>query len=173
MAAGGPPPLGAPMNLMEMGIGPGGRFDPHRDVLVFWPQMVAGIIHALRNRTIPRIAYAFEKDPTLEHRTSMCLLSLVTLFKESPPESYDKLMDNWRASNNDTEASDLLMMIFGRALLNFYVECVLNSRSPVGERWSSITDVIMNRILADPEIQKRLKQRSELKWYQRLFPWSK
>lgn len=153
MAQGGPPPLGPQRDLLEANFGPGQRFDPGRDVLNFWRYMIAAIMETFRTRRIPALE-EFDGNPELERRVIECYKALIDACKVKV-ESYDQLITEWFSRVDDPEASDLIMKVFGRTIIQFYVECCLVRGIPGDQIWPLGMDAKIEEIVASPNYSRK------------------
>lgn len=156
-AQGGGPPLGAPINLLEIGVGPGQRYDPDRDILFFWQYLMSGIMNALKRRTIP-VLEEFDANPDLERRVTTSYIALVQSFTEKI-EHYDELINKWYDRCDDKEAADFIMKIIGRTCIQFYAECVLMRGVQPDQIWPLGLDYTIASIVASPDfVRSRLSR---------------
>ena len=151
-AQGGGPPLGAPTNLLEMGVGRGQRYDPDRDIIVFWRYLMSGIMHAMKNREIPVLA-EFDLNPKLEKRVITSYTALVKAFSVKI-ESYDELIVKWYELCDDHEAADFVMKLIGRTCMQFYAECVLMRGVQLDQIWPLGMDATIENIVASPNFPR-------------------
>jgi hypothetical protein len=149
MAVGGPPPMGAQAGLLEIDFGRGGRYDPGRDILNFWRYMVAAVVSTMRDRTIP-ILKEFDGNPELERRVTMTYKAFIDAHQVRIT-TYDQFIDAWKKLQNpiDYEAMDIIMKIFGRAVMQFYMECVLVRGVPEDQVWPLGMDHMIRGIIGD------------------------
>jgi len=165
VAMGGGCPMGAPQDLLEAGFGPGQRYDPSRDVLIFWKYMMAAVMETMRTRRIP-ILEEFNDDPDLERRVIASYSSLVSAMGVKH-ESYDELVTTWCLGCNDPEAMDIIMKLFGRAIMQFYIECCIVRGIPVDQVWPLGMDYVIRNIMASsgfPHLRVPLRLRIRRAW---------
>ena len=148
IARGGQPPMGAPTGLLEMDVGPGKRYDPDRDVLVFWKYMVAAVSETLKTRRVPALE-ELDGNPGLERRVVASCRSLISAMAVKV-SSYDEMARIWLNTVDDPEAADLIMKIFGRAIMQFYVECALTRGVQEEQVWPLGMDKVIEDIMASP-----------------------
>lgn len=153
-SAGASPILGADARVLEMEIGPGRRYDPSRDVLVFMPYALHGLARALRDRDIPCLR---DLDPEMEARVIYVLRLLLEVMKsvehefEDPDLNYRTLSDRWAellpADKEHGEAANILAALMGRLFLEFYIENVFNTIRPEENRWTCNMDQVIRQCL--------------------------
>ncbi|MFA5525271.1 MAG: hypothetical protein WC992_00405 [Acholeplasmataceae bacterium] len=147
LARGGRIALGPPKAVLEMDIGAGRRYDPSRDILHFLPGMFQGINRTFFERAWPRIAEELpEADDDRFAAVGNGMISLAqALLGQKSETGYDGIVKDW-LSRTPPEVSDLILKVFGRAVLQFYVECVLNVKRPEAERWPFGAEEVFLRI---------------------------
>ena len=167
LAAGGPAPLGPPKEMLEYSFGPGRRYDPHRDVLTFFPPMLYGVARTLNERAIP-VLVELENNRGLDADLMQGVIDLLQLAKDAKfaeLETYQDFVEKW-ASSRPPEATDLLLKLLGRAVLQFYVESAIIRQLPDEEKYTCDTATAIDRLLSlHPSVVRRLSWRSRLTWW--------
>lgn len=145
-AEGGEPVLGKPKNVTQLKDPASGKlYDFDRDVMVFMPYMVDGVIRAMQNRTLPALKELLEDNVLLEQRLVACMTDLMLAMRNKDAASYSSVIEQWRKSQPE-EAVDIILMIFGRALLEFYMACAFDLSKP-GERFAGGMEAVLYKQL--------------------------
>lgn len=151
VAAGGRHALGAKQEVVEMEIGPGKRYDPSRDVIVFMPGMLAGIARTIHERAWP-VLKEIARDEERYNRVYEAMAALIQVLSVSHKEDYDEVVKNW-IERSDPESVDLVLKVFGRAVLQFYIEAVRNRQRPEGERWPCGAERLFAQLARDFDVE--------------------
>ncbi len=167
-AQGGSKPIGPPNGVMDMVVGPGKRYDPARDVLVFFGPMLGGMVSSLQEQSIPAVLAEFGADPKLERRVTTALFQLMLLLKENIGDTYDGLADRWCEAVNDPEAMDLLLKLMGRAVFQYYLECALIAKSD-GGRAPCGMDELARQCLKAPLFETKRSPRHHWRHFKHLL----
>lgn len=155
IASNGKAPIGPSGDVVEAYFGTGKRYDPERDVMMFFPSMLAGVIRTLSERAIPRLEEVFEENEGLDQKMYEAILSLQETIKKTFPSdvvSYDEFFKEW-VEANDKQAIDLLYLVFGRAIIQFYLECIVVRKLPTDERWPEGLDFVIPNLCKDKDIE--------------------
>ena len=148
-AQGGPPILGRVKSIMQIATtdnrATAKLYDPERDVLTFLPYMLLGVLNAFKSRSLPAIKEAFEANPELEKQLSAAYIALVTNLKNNTTRDYKTLVEEWIKASSP-EIVDLILKVFGRALLEFYAVCAYDLTKP-NEVLPGGMEVVLNKII--------------------------
>jgi hypothetical protein len=122
--------------VLECQTGGGKLFDPERDVLRFFPQLLRGVVVALATDAYPRLKIDRAADPSTGIGTAVALKGLFEEFVKAahaggtsgePLPDYDTTISGWSESTSP-EARDRIIHVIGRLVLQYYLECVRKYR---------------------------------------------
>ena len=169
LAEGGSAPIGAPSDMLEYDLGWGKRYDPHRDVVVFFPQLIHQVATTLHDREIPALEI-LDRKPKLEADVARSFSRLMATIKEYPTSEYRAVVTEWLKNEHNPEATNLLLAVIGRASLQFYVECIYarwEDKQDVNDKTSSLELALKDSVQAC-QSRGRLRQKIRRFW-RRLF----
>jgi glutathione S-transferase len=162
--------MGAPKGIMQV-CGTKDQIDrrpmdPQRDILQFFKYMIDAMAREIYlNGSVP----AFREAATEVGRDKIdqAYARVLELLKDSRVKQYDDLAGQW-LQVADPQAVDILLRLFGRAILQFYVECyyqVRDNRMLDGDLCGTIDRIMANMPSMRPSLFKRIAR-----WFKGKFP---